>query len=70
VSKSPSELAPVRPVLEFSMVDPRFVAESDALSELDQRPGPGALAARPAQGVIVVGRAGFMVLQAPQRLCR
>ena len=38
VSKSPSELAPVRPVLEFSMVDPRFVAESDALSELDQRP--------------------------------
>ncbi|HUZ25728.1 MAG TPA: restriction endonuclease [Streptosporangiaceae bacterium] len=38
VSKSPAELAPVRPVLEFSMVDPRFVAESDALSELDQRP--------------------------------
>ena len=38
VSKSPSELLPVRPVLEFSMVDPRFVAESDALSELDQRP--------------------------------
>jgi restriction system protein len=38
VSRSPSELVPVRPVLEFSMVDPRFVAESDALSELDQRP--------------------------------
>lgn len=38
VSKSPSELVPVRPVLEFSMVDPRFVAESDALSGLDQRP--------------------------------
>lgn len=38
VSKSPSELVPIRPVLEFSMVDPRFVAESDALSELDQRP--------------------------------
>jgi restriction system protein len=38
VSKSPAELAPVRPVLEFSMVDPRFIAESDALSELDQRP--------------------------------
>jgi restriction system protein len=38
VSKSPAELTPVRPVLEFSMVDPRFVAESDALSELDQRP--------------------------------
>jgi restriction system protein len=38
VSKSPSELLPVRPVLEFNMVDPRFVAESDALSQLDQRP--------------------------------
>jgi restriction system protein len=38
VSKSPAELLPVRPVLEFNMVDPRFVAESDALSGLDQRP--------------------------------
>ncbi len=38
VSKSPSELIPVRPVLEFSMVDPRFVQETDVLSELDQRP--------------------------------
>src|SRR5262249_4404815 len=38
VSKSPAELAPVRPVLEFNMVDPRFVAESDALSTLDTRP--------------------------------
>lgn len=38
VSKSPAELAPVRPVLEFDMVDPRFVEESDVLSGLDQRP--------------------------------
>jgi restriction system protein len=38
VSKSPAELLPVRPVLEFNMVDPRFVAETDALSELDRRP--------------------------------
>jgi restriction system protein len=38
VSKSPAELLPVRPILEFNMVDPRFVAESDALSGLDQRP--------------------------------
>lgn len=38
VSKSPSELAPVRPVLEFDMVDSRFVEESDVLGELDQRP--------------------------------
>jgi len=38
VSRSPAELVPVRPVLEFDMVDPRFVAESDALSLLDERP--------------------------------
>jgi restriction system protein len=38
VSRSPSELTPVRPVLEFSMVDPRFVEETDVLSSIDQRP--------------------------------
>ena len=38
VSKSPTELAPVRPVLEFDMVDSRFVEESDVLGGLDQRP--------------------------------
>ncbi|MFF0492515.1 restriction endonuclease [Nocardia sp. NPDC004068] len=38
VSKSPTELAPVRPVLEFSMVDPRFVEEADVMSGLDSRP--------------------------------
>lgn len=38
VSKSPAELAPVRPVLEFSMVDPRFIEEVDVISTLDQRP--------------------------------
>jgi len=38
VSRSPAELAPVRPVLEFDMVDPRFVQESDVLSKLDSRP--------------------------------
>lgn len=37
VSKSPAELAPVRPVLEFSMVDPRFVDSQDVIGELDQR---------------------------------
>lgn len=37
-SKSPSELVPVRPVLEFDMVDPRFVQESDVLGSLDARP--------------------------------
>ena len=38
VSPSPSELVPVRPVLQFNMVDPRFVEEADVLSTLDQRP--------------------------------
>lgn len=38
VSKRPDELAPIRPVLEFDMVDKRFVEESDVLSGLDQRP--------------------------------
>ena len=38
LSKSPAELAPVRPLLEFDMADPRFVQESDILSTLDTRP--------------------------------
>jgi HJR/Mrr/RecB family endonuclease len=38
VSRSPAELAPVRPVVEFSMVDPRFISETDTLSALDGRP--------------------------------
>ena len=38
VSKSPAELISVRPVLDFNMVDPRFVEEADVLSGLDQRP--------------------------------
>ncbi|MBV9867173.1 MAG: restriction endonuclease [Abitibacteriaceae bacterium] len=37
VSKSPAELAPVRPVLEFNMVDSRFIEESDVISGLDSR---------------------------------
>lgn len=38
VSRSPSELAPVKPVIEFNMADPRFVEETDVLSSMDQRP--------------------------------
>lgn len=38
VSRSPSELVPVRPLLEFNMSDPRFIQESDVLSTLDTRP--------------------------------
>ena len=38
VSRNPTELAPVRPVLEFDMVDPRFVEETDIIGGLDIRP--------------------------------
>lgn len=38
VSKSPTELLAVRPVLEFNMVDSRFVEETDVLGSIDQRP--------------------------------
>jgi restriction system protein len=38
VSRRPSELLPVRPILEFNMVDPRFIQESDVIGALDQRP--------------------------------
>ena len=38
ISKKPDELVPIRPVLEFNMVDRRFVQEADVLSGLDSRP--------------------------------
>lgn len=38
VSKSPTDLAPVRPVIEFDMVDRRFVQETDVLGDLERRP--------------------------------
>lgn len=38
VSSSPSELLPVKPIIEFNMNDPRFIAETDILSGLDSRP--------------------------------
>jgi restriction system protein len=38
ISKSPAELVPVRPVIEFDMADPRFVREQDVLTTLDARP--------------------------------
>jgi restriction system protein len=38
ISRNPAELAPVRPVLEFNMVDPRFVENTDVLSSIDHRP--------------------------------
>jgi len=52
VSKSPSELVPVRPILEFDMVDPRFIQESDVLGTLDQRPNLMELSPREFESLI------------------
>ena len=38
VSRSPTELLPVKPLVELDMIDPRFVATVDVLSGLDGRP--------------------------------
>lgn len=38
VSRSPSELAAVKPIVDINMSDPRFVQETDVLSTLDSRP--------------------------------
>jgi len=38
ISKSPAEMVPVRPVLDFDMVDPRFVTKENVLETLDTRP--------------------------------
>lgn len=38
VSPKASELQPVKPVVEFNMVDKRFVEQSDILTDLDNRP--------------------------------
>jgi len=38
VSAQADELVPVKPIIEFDMVDPRFVEQSDVLGQLDARP--------------------------------
>jgi restriction system protein len=38
VSPHPDEMLPVKPIVEFNMVDKRFVNESDVLSDLESRP--------------------------------
>ena len=38
VSPQPAELLPVKPIIEFDMVDKRFIDEKDVISELDARP--------------------------------
>lgn len=38
VSSRPDELVPVKPIVEFDMVDKRFIEQSDILGELESRP--------------------------------
>lgn len=38
ISRSPAELVPVRPLIDFDMADPRFVKEEQVLETLDTRP--------------------------------
>jgi len=38
VSPNPAERVPVRPVVDFNMIDPRFIEEIDVLASLEQRP--------------------------------
>lgn len=38
VSRHPEELQPVKPIIEFNMVDKRFIEQSDLLSGLESRP--------------------------------
>jgi restriction system protein len=38
VTQNPTELVPVRPIIEFDMADKRFVTQADLLSDLESRP--------------------------------
>ena len=42
VSQSPNEMVPVKPVVDFDMVDKRFVDQGNILSDLESRPNPWA----------------------------
>jgi restriction system protein len=37
ISRGPSELVAVKPIIDINMVDPRFIQEQDILSTLDNR---------------------------------
>jgi restriction system protein len=43
ISRSPQELMPVRPIVDFNMVDPRFVEKPQVLAGLENRPNLAAL---------------------------
>ena len=55
----------MRPVLEFSMVDPRFIQEADVLMQLDQRPNLMALNSREFETLItnLFGKMGLEMRQ-------
>jgi restriction system protein len=38
ISRSPAELLPVRPIVDFNMVDKRFIESTDVLTGLEERP--------------------------------
>jgi restriction system protein len=52
VSRAPSELLPVRPLVELDMVDPRFVDTMDVMSGLEQRPNLMELSPTEFEGLI------------------
>jgi restriction system protein len=38
LTQSPTELVPIRPIIEFNMADKRFVTQADLLTDLESRP--------------------------------
>jgi restriction system protein len=52
VSPKPHELKAVRPIVNFNMVDHRFIDKMDVLSELDQRPNLVELTPQQFEGLI------------------
>ncbi len=52
VSRAPTELLPVKPLVELDMVDPRFVETMDVMSNLSQRPNLMELSPTEFEGLI------------------
>jgi restriction system protein len=52
VSPKPHDLKAVRPIVNFNMVDPRFVDKPDILGQLDQRPNLAVLTPSEFEGLI------------------
>jgi restriction system protein len=52
VSRDPTELQPIRPIVDFNMVDHRFIEGSDVLGELEERPNLMELTPNEFEGLI------------------